>query len=147
MQAFDFMTKNPACGQVDSTMREIARMMVEHDCGLIPIVDAENRPVGVITDRDISCRVVAQDLDPNRALARDHMTSPPVTVTMRDSLGHCCRTMEEYMIRRLPVVDDYMCCVGIIAQADIARKSEPDELTHVLKEISTPTAPSARTTS
>lgn len=138
MQAFDFMTKNPACGLLDSTIFQVARMMVEHDCGEIPIVDAENRPWGVITDRDICCRVVGAGLDPNTTLAQDHMTTPVITAHMRDSLHHCCEVMEHYAIRRLPVVDDYGCIVGIVSQADIARKTDPGELDHLLKEISAP---------
>ena len=71
-------------------------MMVEHDCGEIPVVESKDnpKPVGVITDRDVTCRVVAAGKNPRQARVRDAMTSPPVTVKPETSIEDCCRLLE-----------------------------------------------------
>src|SRR5690606_23843471 len=63
MRVSEIMTRDPACASQDTSLREVARLMVEHDCGEIPVLDAQRRPIGVITDRDIVCRVVAKGMD------------------------------------------------------------------------------------
>lgn len=144
MQAKDMMTSNPACCNPSTTIREVARMMVEHDCGEIPVVDMDNRPIGVITDRDICCRVAAQGFDSNTAIVHDHMSVPAITVHMQDSAERCCSVMEENMIRRVPVVDADDRCVGIIAQADFANKADSYSISRLVREVSAPSEPVAR---
>jgi CBS domain-containing protein len=146
MQAKDIMTTNPACCAPETSVREVARMMVEHDCGEIPVIDEADRPIGVITDRDISCRMVAQGLDGNTCIVRDFMTMPAVTVHMLDTLERCCSLMEDKKIRRVPVVDDSGRIEGIISQADFAKKADSYSVSHLVKEVSMPTASSARDT-
>src|SRR5438105_2563014 len=120
MQVREIMTGNPACCSPDSNLQEVARMMLENDCGEIPVVHGnDKRPIGVITDRDITCRAVAQGKNPLQMKARDCMSTPALTVTPEMSLEECCRIMEEKQIRRMPVVDEHGCCCGIVAQADI----------------------------
>jgi signal-transduction protein with cAMP-binding, CBS, and nucleotidyltransferase domain len=101
----------------------VAEMMVEHDCGEIPVVEnlGNMLPVGVITDRDITCRTVARGLNPLIMTVADCMTTTPVTVMPGMSFEECCRVLEENLIRRVPVVDASGACIGIVAQADIAR--------------------------
>src|SRR5262245_14784486 len=115
MQVKDIMTRNPACTTPDTKLQDVARLMVESDCGEIPVV--ENRRsmklVGVVTDRDISCRVVAEGKNPLEMTAGDCMSSPCVTATPEMSLEDCCRLMEENQIRRVPVVDENGGCRGI----------------------------------
>lgn len=144
MQAKDMMTTNPACCSPKDTIRDVARMMVEHDCGEIPVVDMDNHPIGVITDRDICCRVASQGYDTNTAIVHDHMSTPAITVHMQDSADRCCSAMEEHMIRRVPVVDNNGKCVGIIAQADFANKSDSYSVSHLVREVSTPSEPMVR---
>lgn len=144
MQAREIMTTNPACCSPNITVREAARMMVEHDCGEIPVVDTENRPIGVITDRDICCRLVANGLDSTTEKVQDHMTVPAVTVHEMDSIDRCATLMEERMIRRVPVVDDGGKCIGIIAQADFANKADSYSVSHLVREVSAPTDHAAR---
>src|SRR4051812_9979599 len=103
----DIMTENPACCTPDTGLQEVAKLMLDCDCGCIPVVDSGNSkmPVGMITDRDITCRVVAQGKNPLDLSARDAMTSTVVSVTPDTSLEDCMSLMEESQIRRIAVVD------------------------------------------
>jgi len=120
------MTQNPACCTPETSLQEVAHMMLEHDCGEIPVVDSEQsrRPIGVITDRDIVCRAVAQGKNTLTLTAADCMTNPCLTVSPDNSLDECVRVLEESQIRRVPVVDAGGACCGIVAQADIARTAK-----------------------
>ena len=89
MKVRDIMTRSPSCCAADTPLAEVAHMMVVHDCGEIPIVDAQNAPIGVVTDRDITCRVVATGKNPMEMTARDVMTSPCVTVGMDTEVRAC----------------------------------------------------------
>jgi|SRR5947209_2804182 len=142
MQVKDLMTPDPTCCMPDTTLQRVAEMMVEHDCGEIPVVDnvASMLPVGVITDRDITCRTVAKGLNPLTLTVADCMTTPCVTVTPDTSLAECCRILEENQIRRVPVVDAGGTCCGIVALADIAQQDKKRETAEVVKEVSAPSA-------
>ena len=137
-QAKDIMTTNPACCTPENSVEEAAQMMVKHDCGEIPVVESKDdpKPVGVITDRDIACRVVAAGKNPSQTRVRDAMSSPPVTVTPETSIEDCCRVMEENQIRRVPVVDESGRCCGIVSQADIAKAAPTEHTAEVLKQVS-----------
>src|SRR5215213_4353874 len=102
MQVKDVMTPDPACCTPDATLQRVAEMMVENDCGEIPVVEnmASMKPIGVITDRDITCRTVAKGLSPRTMTAGDCMTTPCFTVTPDTPLDECCRGLEENQIRR-----------------------------------------------
>jgi CBS domain-containing protein len=142
MQVKDIMTSDPACCTPDSTLQRVAEMMVENDCGEIPVVEniASMRPVGVITDRDITCRTVAKGLNPLTMTVADCMTTPCVTVTPDISLDECCRVLEENQIRRVPVVDAGGACCGIVALADIAKHAGKRGTAEVVKEVSEPSS-------
>src|SRR4051794_37628583 len=83
MKVSEVMTESPSCCTPETGLQEVAQMMVDCDCGCIPVVDGEDSkmPVGMITDRDITCRVVAQGKNPLDLSARDAMTSSVVSVT------------------------------------------------------------------
>ena len=140
MQVKDVMTANPACCTPNNALPEVARMMVDNDCGEIPVVENQERkiPVGVITDRDIVCRAVAHDKNPLELKVTDCMTKPIVTVTPDTSVEDCCRIMQEKQIRRVPVVDANGSCCGIVALADIARQARSGVAGEVVKEVSEP---------
>jgi CBS domain-containing protein len=142
MQVKDIMTPGPACCTPDTSLQRVAEMMVEHDCGEIPVVEnaANMLPVGVITDRDITCRTVAKGLNPLTLTVAECMTTPCVTVTPDTPLDECCRVLEENQIRRVPVVDADGACCGIVALADIARNAAKRETAEVVKEVSEPSA-------
>jgi CBS domain-containing protein len=112
-------------------------MMADNDCGSIPVVE-HGRAVGIVTDRDIVCRAVAEGLDPATAKVSDIMTQPVETVAETATLEECCERMERRQIRRVLVVGDSGLCAGIIAQADIARRAPEPVAGEVVKEISQP---------
>ncbi len=144
MTVRDIMTEDPVCCSPSTPLPEVARLMVDCNCGEIPVTDADGILVGVITDRDITCRAVAKDKNPLTLTASDCMSSPVVTVTPTTSLEECCESMEVNQVRRLPVIDSRGSCCGIVAQADIARRAPIDQAAHVVKDVSRPSdTPSA----
>jgi CBS domain-containing protein len=138
MTVRDIMSKNVACCAPETSLKEVARMMVENDCGEIPVVDVTGRPLGVVTDRDITCRAVAQGRNPLTLQAADCMSTPCIAVTPETSLEACCATMERNRIRRVPVVDESRVCCGMVAQADVARRGPGVEAIDVLRGVSQP---------
>jgi CBS domain-containing protein len=142
MQVREIMTTDPKCCTADTSLPEVARMMVDKDCGEVPVVDNHSSkvPIGVVTDRDIVCRTVANGLNPVELTAADCMSKPIVTVTADMSLEECCRIMEEKLIRRVPVVDDRGSISGIVALADIALSTSKNVAGHIVKEVSEPTS-------
>lgn len=144
MQVRDVMTENPACCSPHASIQEVARLMVDHDCGEIPVVDEQNRPIGVVTDRDICCRAVAEGKDASQTAVSEVMSNPAMTVELEDSLDDCCRRMEENQIRRVPVVDQAGSCCGMVAQADIARRAPEDETAEFLRDMSKPSGEAGR---
>ena len=140
MQVKEVMTRDPICCTSDSSLQEVARQMVEHDCGAIPVVDNEQnkKPIGMITDRDITCRSVAVGKNPLEMTAADCMTSSAMTVSPEDDIHDCCQRMEEKQVRRALVVDEDGCCCGIVAQADIARQGSEHDTAEIVREVSQP---------
>ena len=141
MKAQELMTESPACCTPESTVREAARMMLEHDCGCIPVVEkGGKRLVGVVTDRDIACRCVAEGKGPD-AQVQEIMTTDPRCCHPEDDVAAVEQIMMQAQIRRVPVVDARGDCVGMIAQADLAVKDEEvsdGELGRVVERISEP---------
>jgi CBS domain-containing protein len=135
MQLRDLMTKDPACCTPDTPLPEVARMMVEHDCGALPVV-VDTKPVGVITDRDIVARALATGRDPLAMSAGDCMTSPAVTIDDEAHLDECLEMLELGRIRRAIVVDREGCCIGIVTQADIALHGSKREIGRLVHEVS-----------
>jgi CBS domain-containing protein len=144
MKVREIMTSRLVCATPDTSLRDIAQQMAEQDCGEIPIIDnrQSNKLVGVITDRDIVCRVVADGRNPLELTARDCMSSPVLTVSSDAELEEVCRLMEQYQIRRVPVVDVRGAACGIVSQADVARTGSDQRAGHVVREVSKET-PSA----
>jgi len=138
--ARDVMTETPACCSPDTTLDLVAKMMVENNCGEIPIVDRSDRPIGVITDRDIVCRVVAEGKNPMGHTAESCMTTPVRCVSVDTPIEEIIDLMEMRQIRRVPVVDADGCCTGIISQADLVAISAPRQTAELLSQISRDTA-------
>lgn len=133
------MTKTPACCTPESSLIEVAHMMVDNDCGQIPVVEelTQRKLIGVITDRDIAVRFVAEGRDPAQTKACDCMTKPGISVTEGTSLLDCCEIMESNKVRRLPVIDDKGGVVGIVSLADVSRVASANTSAAVLKQVST----------
>jgi len=121
-------------------------MMVDCNCGEIPVVERgdSGRPIGVITDRDITCRTVARGLNPLDLTVEDCMSSPVITVRPDSSIEELCRILEQHQIRRAPVIDDAGCCCGIVSQADIARVAGRHLAGKVVQEVSRPSSAPSR---
>jgi CBS domain-containing protein len=134
----DIMTPEPACVTPNSDLRTVAELMRDHNCGEIPVVETQQsqKLIGVITDRDIACRAVAEAKDPLKTQVRECMSSPAQAVYAETDIEECCLKMEQLQVRRLPVVDDEGRCRGIVAQADIARNLDTSKTARVVKSIS-----------
>ena len=140
------MTRGVAMVHPDDSVQYAARMMGDCDCGAIPVVDWQGRMVGMITDRDITIRSVANGENPERARVSDCMTDETFACHVDDAVENCMRTMSRHQVRRLPVVDDRNRVVGIISQADIAQhaaenhgRGERRAVSDVVCAISEPT--------
>lgn len=139
MDVRDVMTKSPACATPDTNLQQVACMMVEYDCGAIPVVDGESgKPIGIVTDRDITVRAVANCKNPLELAARDCMTAPVCTISEDASLDECLWLLEDKQIRRVLVVDGAGKCVGIVAAADLAEHASKREAGELLQKVSQP---------
>ena len=138
MKVREAMTRNPVCCTPTDTADKVARMMCEHNVGSIPIVADEQsrRLTGIITDRDLCCSVVAQGLDPKRTPIEQYMRRDPVACRDDDSLEGCEQAMQKHQVRRMPVIDQQGRCIGIVAQADLALKDKPDNVSKTVAAIS-----------
>lgn len=142
MNVQEIMTRNPACAQPSSSLQQIAKMMVDNDCGGIPICDPQSsKLVGFVTDRDIVCRTLAQGVNPMDKSAQDVMSTDMHTIKPQSSMEECVDLMERFQVRRVPVVDQENKLVGIVAQADLARQAKRhpelrEEVEEVLEEVS-----------
>jgi len=134
--AKQIMTSSPQCCSAETLLTEVARHMVESDCGEIPVTDGSNRLVGVITDRDIVCRAVAKGKDPSRVTAGECMSQPVVVVKEDATLDEVMNVMEKNQIRRVPVVDASGSCCGIISQADVALCANEAQAGELVREVS-----------
>jgi CBS domain-containing protein len=134
--ARDLMTSDPVCCTPDTTLDRVAQLMANNDCGEIPVVDAAGHPIGVITDRDIVCRAVANGKNPVGHTAAEFMSRPVVTVGTDAPIAEVLSMMEKHQIRRVPVLDADGCCAGIIAQADIASNVAGRDVAELVREVS-----------
>jgi len=143
MQIRDVMTRDPVCCTPDTTIAAAARMMLERNCGAIPVVVdlASRTPLGIITDRDIVTRMLAHGIDPRALPVRKCMTAPAVTLPDDAGLGDCVELLELGQLRRVIVVDQAGGCVGIVSQADVARCGSKRETGDLVREVSKPTDP------
>lgn len=120
LRASDVMTSDVVTVNPDNTVQYAAHMMAERDCGAIPVVDWQGRMIGMITDRDITVRLVARHPDLTHARVAHCMTKKAFACHVNDSLQACMNAMARHQIRRMPIVDDRNQVVGIVSQGDIA---------------------------
>jgi len=133
------MTKDPVCCLPEDTADKAAQLMKKEDVGPVPVIESQqnNKLIGILTDRDLVIKVVAEGRDPKTTRIEDVMTRNPVTCRAEDDLQKAFKAMEEHQVRRIPVVDSSDRVLGIIAQADVAiRVGEPMKTAEVVKEIS-----------
>ena len=115
----DVMTKSPVCCTPEDTVERVAKLMAEHDCGVIPICDAKG-VAGVITDRDITCRAVTTGKASSSIRVSEVMTKKVITVRADEDVQTAIDLMEKNQVRRLPVVDAKGKVAGIVAPSDLA---------------------------
>ncbi|TXD39635.1 CBS domain-containing protein [Lujinxingia vulgaris] len=142
MNIYDIMTSEPACCSPGDSITKAAKLMRDCDCGLIPVVatNGHQNPIGVITDRDIVCRLIAEGKDLNSCTVGDAMTSTVITVEHAAPLENAINLMESNQLRRLVVVDDNGDVCGVISQADIARQASHTQTGEVVQSVSTPSS-------
>lgn len=133
-QIRDLMTENPTTCEPSTTAVDAARVMASEDVGPVPIVDG-GRLVGIVTDRDLVVRILAEGKDPNSATIGEIASSDLVTVQPDADLQEAERLMADNQVRRLPVVEGDR-LVGIVAQADIARVLDEERTGEVVQQIS-----------
>jgi CBS domain-containing protein len=131
----DVMTQNPRTIEPRTPIVEAARLMRDEDVGPAPIVEGE-RVVGILTDRDIVLRVIAEGKDPQSTTAGEVASKQLVTVDPEQTLEEAARLMSEHQIRRLPVCEEDGRLVGIVAQADVAIAASDEKTGRVVERIS-----------
>jgi CBS domain-containing protein len=131
----DLMTANPCTIDADRPVAYAAKMMKQEDVGLAPVVEGD-RLVGTLTDRDIVTRVVAEGKDPQSVSVREVASTNLVTIDPQQDLSEALRLMASNQVRRLPVVEEDGRLVGVVAQADVARKGDDTKTGQVVQEIS-----------
>lgn len=143
MRVSDVMTKYPQVALPDMPIEMVARMMVEIDCGAIPVVNnlTERRPLGIITDRDIVTRSIARGRDPMELVVGECMTTPVITVDEDMSVHRLVQLLELGQIRRVLVTNTGGTIVGIVSLADIARNASKRETGDLVREVSQPGMP------
>jgi CBS domain-containing protein len=138
MKVKEVMSVNPACCTANDTAQKVAKMMCDLNVGSIPVVvDLQSRAVvGIITDRDLCCRVLAHGLDSNSTQITEFITYNPAVCRDGEDVERCERMMQEHQVRRIPVVDGDNRLIGIVAQADLALKDKPERVHQTVAEIS-----------
>lgn len=140
MRIAEIMTKDVQTVTPDTDLVTVAQYMKNLDVGVMPVVDG-GRLIGVVTDRDIVIRAIADGRDPVNARARDHMTPDPSTVSPDEDVKRAAEIMSREQIRRLPVVENGT-LVGIVSLGDVAVDSGKDRVSgDTLEQISTPSRP------
>ena len=142
MKAQDIMSKNPSTVTPSTRVRQAAQLMKEHDVGIVPVVEeggADRRLVGLLTDRDIAIRLVAEGRDADLVEVRELMSSSPKTARADDDVATVMDLMGREQIRRVPIVDERGSLVGIVAQADIVLDANDDaKAERTVEKISKP---------
>ncbi|WNG41272.1 CBS domain-containing protein [Archangium violaceum] len=137
LTAREIMTRHVKGVHLDSSLREVARVMKEEDCGIVPVVDERGRLRGVLTDRDLVIRTLAEGRPPDNMVARDIMTDDVEAVTPDEDIHSIIALMGRRQVRRVPVVERDDRLAGIISMADIATRADYDEeLQEALDRIS-----------
>jgi len=134
-KARDVMTSDARCVQDNQTLADAAKLMRDLDVGALPICGQDNRLKGMVTDRDIVVRCIAEGGDPQATQVSSLAQGKPVTIGADDDIEVALRTMSQHQIRRLPVIDGHD-LVGVISQADIARNLSDAKIGDLVEAIS-----------
>jgi CBS domain-containing protein len=140
----EIMSQDPACCVLSDTAQTVAKILCDRNVGSMPVVaDQESRKlVGMITDRDLCCSVIANGMDPKTTPIEKLLTLAPLTCRDGENIETCERLMQEYQVRRIPIVDAEDRVIGIVSQADLALKDKPERVSKTVAEISKASQPS-----
>jgi CBS domain-containing protein len=136
LTAREIMSGNAQCASTEETLVDAARKMRDLDVGALPICGEDNRLHGMVTDRDITVRCVAEGKDPGSVRVSELAEGKPVTIGADDSIEETLRTMSQHGVRRLPVIDGHE-LVGMVSQADVARHLSQERIGDLVEAIST----------
>jgi CBS domain-containing protein len=131
----DVMTSDPCSIDAEKSVAYAAKMMRDEDVGLAPIVEGD-KLIGMLTDRDIAIRVVAEGKSPDQVTVREVASKQVVTIDPQQDLDEALRIMAKHQVRRLPVVEEDGKLVGVVAQADVAREGDDKRTGALVEEIS-----------
>jgi CBS domain-containing protein len=134
-KARDVMTPGAECVGENDSILDAAKRLAELDVGAMPICGEDDRLKGMLTDRDIVVRVLAEGKDPGSTTAGELAQGKPVTIGADDSVDEALRTMKDHKVRRLPVIDGHD-LVGIVSQADVATNLDEDKVGDLVEAIS-----------
>jgi len=133
--AKDVMTSNPSVCREENTIYDVVRIMSREDCGVVPVVDSDDKCVGIITDRDICLRLVLDHLDPEDTLVSELMSEDVITCHPDEDMEQVIAKMEREQIRRIPVVNDSDNIVGIISEGDIAKSEVKPKVSELVQAV------------
>jgi CBS domain-containing protein len=131
----DVMTSNPCSVDAEKSVAYAAKMMRDEDVGLAPVVEGD-KLIGMLTDRDIAIRVVAEGRNPDEVKVSEVASKQVVTIDPQQDLDEALRIMAKHQVRRLPVVEEDGRLVGVVAQADVAREGDDTQTGELVEEIS-----------
>lgn len=138
MKIREVMSQNPSCCMPSDSAQSVAVMMRDRNVGAIPVVaDQQSRKlIGMITDRDFCCSIVADGLDPKTTTIEKFISLNPVTCREGENVENCERLMQQHQVRRIPIVDANDCVIGIVSQADLALRDRPERVSRTVAAIS-----------
>ena len=144
MKIHEIMSRDPVCCVPGDSAQHVARIMCDHNVGSVPVIlDQPSRKlIGMITDRDLCCSIIAAGLDPKTTKVEKVVSSDLVTCRDGENVEECERAMQGHQVRRIPIVDGEGRVIGIVSQADLALKDKPENVSTTVKEISKNKGPS-----
>jgi CBS domain-containing protein len=131
----EVMSQGAECIGENESLAVAAKKMAELDVGALPICGEDDRLKGMLTDRDIVVKAVAEGNDPESTKASEFAQGKPVTIGADDSIKDAIQTMKEHKVRRLPVIDGHD-LVGIVSQGDLAQAADEDDVGDLVETIS-----------
>jgi CBS domain-containing protein len=138
MKVRDVMSQNPTCCTPGDSAQSVARIMRDRNVGAVPVIaDQQTRQlIGMITDRDFCCSIVADGLDPKKTTIEKFISANPIACRDGENIEKCERLMQDHQVRRVPVVDSNGSVIGIVSQADLALRDKPERVSRTVAEIS-----------
>jgi len=144
MKIREIMSCDPASCVLSDSAQMVAKTLCHRNIGSMPVMaDQQSRQlVGMITDRDLCCSLIAQGMNPKTTPIEKFITLAPFTCRDGENVETCERLMQEHQVRRIPIVDAEGRVIGIVSQADLALKDKPERVSKTVAEISKASRPS-----